>query len=137
MKNYHIVIAIYALEKMKENIHEQVDKLRFGTSFLEISRRETALNREREAAEALEAFKQLLTDPITTPVETPAPRPTDKDIERIRYELDRAVTIAEQVAKQSPLVAPTQPLFQVEAEMLLKSVYSALTEFTAIYPEEK
>lgn len=66
-----------------------------------------------------------------------APRPTGKDIERIRYELDRAVTIAEQVAKQSPLVAPTQPLFQVEAATLLKSVYSALTEFNAVYPEEK
>lgn len=67
----------------------------------------------------------------------PAPRPTGKDIERIRYELDRAVTIAEQVAKQSPLVAPTQPLFQVEAATLLKSVYSALTEFNAVYQKEE
>lgn len=71
------------------------------------------------------------------PITTPAPRPTDKDIERIRYELDRAVTIAEQVVKQSPLVAPTQPLFQVAAATLLESVSHAHTEFNAVYPKEE
>lgn len=73
--------------------------------------------------------------PITTPAAAAA-RPTDKDIERIRYELDRAVTIADQVAKQSSLVAPTQPLFQVETVRLLESVSHARAEFNAVYPEK-
>lgn len=146
MNRYHILTAIEALDSMKYELHAKVERRKEFAGFRNAQYRELCLHREQEVAEALEAFKQLLTDPITTPVEAPTEtqaekpkitRPTGKDIERIRYELDRAVTIAEQVAKQSPLVAPTQPLFQVEAAMLLKSVYSALTEFIAVYPEEK
>lgn len=73
--------------------------------------------------------------PLTTPAPA-ATRPTSKDIERIRYELDRAAYLATMVANQSSTVAPTQPLFQVVTARLLESVSHARTEFNAAYPEE-
>lgn len=147
MKNYHIVTAIYALEKMKENSHEQVDKLRFGTSFLEISRREIALKREQEAAEALEAFKQLLTDPTTTPVdtpiETPAPTLSDDTANRIRKAIglyvDSLKDAASKVGALLNLLPDDKKLIQArfDAFRLIEQARQALTEFNAVYPEEK
>lgn len=125
---------------------EDVDKIiQIDRDAKELNSALSELRKEAEKQASLGENAQddaPITAPVDTPIETQAEKPkitrsTDKDIERIRYELDRAVTIAEQVAKQSPLVAPTQPLFQVEAAMLLKSVYSALTEFNAVYPEEE
>lgn len=143
MKNYHIVTAIYALEKMKENNHEQVDKLRFGTSFLEISQREIALNREQEAAEALEAFKQLLTDPTTASVETPAPRLSDDTANRIRKALglyvDSLRDAASKVGALLSLLPDDKKLIQArfDAFRLIEQARQALNEFNAVYPEEK
>lgn len=151
MKNYHIVTAIYALEKMKENNHEQVDKLRFGTSFLEISRREIALNREQEATEALEAFKQLLTDPTTTPVETPveapveapAPRLSDDTANRIRKALgmyvDSLRDAASKVGALLYLLPDDKKSIQArfDAFRLIEQARQDLDEFNAVYPEEK
>lgn len=147
MKNYHIVTAIYALEKMKENNHEQVDKLRFGTSFLEISRREIALNREQAAAEALEAFKQLLTDPtitpVETPVETPAPRLSDDTANRIRNALgmyvDSLRDAASKVGALLYLLPDDKKSIQArfDAFRLIEQARQDLDEFNAVYPEEK
>lgn len=147
MKNYHIVTAIYALEKMKENNHEQAEKLRFGTSFLEISRREIALNREQEAAEAAEAFKQLLTDPTTTPVETPveapAPRLSDDTANHIRKALgmyvDSLRDAASKVGALLDLLPDDKRLIQArfDAFRLVEQARQDLTEFNAVYPEEK
>lgn len=147
MNRYHIVTAIYALEKMKENIHEQVDKLSFGTSFLEISRREIALNREQKAAEALEAFRQLLTDPTTTPVdtpiETPAPRLSDDTANRIRKALglyvDSLRDAASKVGALLSLLPEDKKLIQArfDAFRLIEQARQDLNEFNAVYPEEK
>ncbi len=63
-------------------------------------------------------------------------RPTDKDIERIRYELDRAATLAANVAEHSGQFAPTFALFQVETATLLESVTHANTEFNAAFPQK-
>lgn len=76
-------------------------------------------------------------------ITTPATRPTDKDIERIRYELDRAIAIADNVNDcislirrySTPGIVPE--LFLVEIAGLLRSVSNARTEFNVVYPEEK
>lgn len=79
--------------------------------------------------------------PLTTPAPA-VPRPTDKDIERIRYELDRAIAIADNVddhislIRRYPHLGPFPELFFAEIAALLRSVSNARTEFNAAYPEE-
>lgn len=81
-------------------------------------------------------------NPSTTPIEAPAPRPTDKDIERIRYELDRAITIADNVndhillIRRYPTLGTFSELFLAEIAALLRSVSNARTKFDAAYPEK-
>ena len=70
------------------------------------------------------------------------PRPTDKDIERIRYELDRAIAIADNVndhislIRRYPNLGPFPELFFAEIAALLRSVSNARAEFNAAFPEE-
>lgn len=82
--------------------------------------------------------------PSTTPIETPSPasRPTDKDIERIRYELDRAITIADNVDDHVSLIRRNSSpgsdlsLFLIDIDCLLRSVSNARTEFNAAFPKK-
>lgn len=63
-------------------------------------------------------------------------RPTDKDIERIRYELDRAGYLAHTVNVYSRKYFQETPLFLVETAHLLESISNALTEFNAVFPKK-
>lgn len=63
-------------------------------------------------------------------------RPTDKDIERIRNNLDKAAPLARTVAKHSVQFAPTVPLFSAETSMLLQFVGQAAAEFNAAFPQK-
>lgn len=63
-------------------------------------------------------------------------RPTDKDIERIRNNLDKAAPLARTVANHSVQFAPTVPLFSAETSMLLQFVGQAAAEFNAAFPQK-
>ena len=69
-------------------------------------------------------------------------RPTDKDIERIRYELDRAVTIADNVDDHVSLIRKNSTpgtdlnLFLIDIACLMRSVSNARTEFNAAFPKK-
>ena len=83
--------------------------------------------------ESLRFAYQAAEEKIAAPA---APRPTDKDIERIRNNLDKAAPLARIVADHSVQFAPTEPLFSVETSMLLQFVAQAATEFNAVFPKK-